>query len=262
MSDLVNALGNALPDLAILALSAITFALIGTVIAFLSNRLWFRHWPQHSAFEDKLADTAHTSLLGLSAFVLALLITNDVSSLAKTQENVGEEAVNIHRLSRELEALGPSARDAKEALVAYTRNVAQDEWKRLANPPNALSPAAQRNLDDLWTGVHAAQRAIDPSNASRADLARYAARIETLREARLAAATSNIPNIFWVILLLFVAAASFFAGREAPKRFGVQVNMIHMAAIGLAVGLVIILNNPFRGETSIDPAIIGDAPRP
>jgi hypothetical protein len=56
--------------------------------------------------------------------------------------------------------------------------------------------------------------------------------------------------------MAFVAATSFLAGREAPKRFGMQVNMIHMAAIGLAVGLVIVLDNPFRGETSIDPSII------
>ena len=35
--------------------------------------------------------------------------------------------------------------------------------------------------------------------------------------------------------------------------------MLHTAAIGLAVGLVIILDNPFRGETSIDPTIIGHA---
>jgi hypothetical protein len=35
-----------------------------------------------------------------------------------------------------------------------------------------------------------------------------------------------------------------------------------MAGIGLAVGLVIVLNNPFRGQTSINPAIIRDAARP
>ena len=86
--------------------------------------------------------------------------------------------------------------------------------------------------------------------------------IETLRTSRLAAATISIPKIFWVILLLLVAAASFLSGREAPKRFGLQVNLIHMAAIGLAVGLVIVLNNPFRGQTSVDPAVIRNAVKP
>ena len=95
---------------------------------------------------------------------------------------------------------------------------------------------------------------MDPRDPVRGDLAADLAQIETLRESRLAAATSNIPNVFWIILLLLVAAASFLSGREAPKRFGMQVNLIHMVAIGLAVGLVIVLNNPFRRQTSIDPA--------
>ena len=38
-----------------------------------------------------------------------------------------------------------------------------------------------------------------------------------------------------------------------------QVNLIHMAAIGLAVGLVVSLTNPFRGRTSVDPVIIRGA---
>jgi hypothetical protein len=41
-----------------------------------------------------------------------------------------------------------------------------------------------------------------------------------------------------------------------------QINFIQMAAIGLAVGLVIVLNNPFRGQTSISPEIIGRALSP
>ncbi|MBV9290716.1 MAG: hypothetical protein JO288_23355 [Hyphomicrobiales bacterium] len=64
MADLVNTLANSLSDAAILAVSAIAFALLGGGIALATNGLWFRRWKQRSAFEDKLADTAHTSLLG------------------------------------------------------------------------------------------------------------------------------------------------------------------------------------------------------
>ena len=262
MADLVNSLANSLPDVAILAVSAIAFALLGGGIAFATNRLWFRRWTQRSAFEDKLADTAHTSLLGLSAFVLALLITNGVSSLGKTDEIVRQEGVAIYRLGRELAALGPAAQDARQTLVAYAKNVADDEWPRLATLPNALSPLVQKNLDDLWGQIRALQRGMDPSSPARSDFGTDLRQIETLRTSRLAAATTSIPKIFWAILLLFVAAASFLSGREAPKRFGIQVNLIHMAAIGLAVGLVIVLNNPFRGETRVDPAIIRNALKP
>ena len=138
----------------------------------------------------------------------------------------------------------------------------QDEWPRLARLPNSLSPLAQQDLDDLWIGVRSVQRNLDVNDPARADLSTYLTRIETLRAGRLSAATNNIPNVFWLILLLFVVAASLLSGRETPKRFGMQVNMIHMAAIGLAVGLVIVLNNPFRGQTSINPEIIGHALSP
>ena len=259
MSRLVDLIGNTLPDLAILAVSALAFAAFGGAVAWLSNRLWFRRWPQHSAYDDKLADTAHASLLGLSAFVLALMITNGLTSLAKTQDNVRQEAGAIYRLGRELDALGPPADAAKAALVAYARDVGVDEWRRLARAPNRLSPIAQGDLDALWTDLRRLQRGLDPTDPARGDLTVYAARIESLRQSRLTNSVSNIPGIFWLILLAFVAVTSFLSGRETPKRFGLQVNMIHMAALGLAVGLVIVLDNPFRGETSIAPTIIGQA---
>ncbi len=259
MSDVVSSLANRLPDLAILAVSAIAFAIFGGGIALAINKLWFQCWPKHSAFEDKLADTAHTSLIGLAALVLALMITNGFASLSKTEE--GRETGRSRHLpsGRELDALGPNARDARQALAAYARSVADDEWPRLAALPNRLSPLAQKNLDDLWGLVRGLQRGMDPRDPVRGDLSADLTQIETLRESRLAAATSNIPNVFWIILLLLVAAASFLSGREAPKRFGMQVNLIHMAAIGLAVGRVISVNNPFRGQTSVDPAIIRGA---
>jgi hypothetical protein len=262
MPSFVDRIANSLSDLAILALSAIAFGLVGGLVALLSNRLWFRRWPQHSAYEDKLGDAAHTSMLGFSAFVLALLITNSLTSLSKAEDATRSEATAIYRLGRELDALGSVARVPKQALPDYARNVANDEWSHMATLPNSLSPLAQQNLDDLWIGVRSVQRSMAVTDPARNDIGAYVARIETLRAGRLSAAISNIPRVFWLILLLFACAASFLSGRETPKRFGMQINMIQMSAIGLAVGLVICLNNPFRGETSIDPEIIGNALAP
>jgi hypothetical protein len=47
----------------------------------------------------------------------------------------------------------------------------------------------------------------------------------------------------------------------AGRRTSTQVILIHTAAIGLGGGLVVVLNNPFRGQTKIDPAIMRDALR-
>jgi hypothetical protein len=89
-------IANSLSDLAILAISAFTFGLVGGLIALLANRLWFRRWPKHSPYDDKLGEAAHTSMLGFSAFVLALLITNGLTALSETDK--GDEVGGDHRL--------------------------------------------------------------------------------------------------------------------------------------------------------------------
>lgn len=257
---------NSFSDLAILAISALTCAVGGGLVALLASRLWFRRWRQHGRFDEKLAEAAHTSMLGFSAFVLALLITNGLTTLAEADKVVRLEATTVYSLGRDLGALGPAGRPAKQALESYARNVAQDEWPRLATMPISLSPLVQKDLDDLWRAIRSLQEdqaRTDPArNDFRNDLSRYASQIEASRSARLSAATVNIPDDFWIILLLFVVAASFLSGRENQKPYGMQINVMHMSAIGLAIGLVLVLENPFRGETSIGPEIIGRALTP
>jgi hypothetical protein len=165
----VDHIANSLSDLAILAISAFTFGLVGGLIALLANRLWFRRWPKHSPYDDKLGEAAHTSMLGFSAFVLALLITNGLTALSETDKATRLEATTVYRLGRELDALGPSARTAKQALVSYAQNVAQDEWPRLARLPVSLSPLAQKNLDDLWVGVRSIQQNLAKTAPARTD---------------------------------------------------------------------------------------------
>ena len=262
----MDALANSLSDWELLAVAAISFGVIGGLISVLANRLWFRRWPERAAYDNKLADAAHTSMLGFTAFVLALLISTGLSTLSQTDKAVRAEATSIYRLGRELDAMGPSADAAKQALVSYARNVANDEWRRLATLPTSLSPLAQKNLDDVWIGVRALQdkhAEIAPLRSDlRADLSKLVSQIETFRSARLSTAMLNIPDDFWILLVLFVVAASVLSGRETVQRFGIQINMMHISAIGLAVGMVIILDNPFRGETSIGPEIIANVWNP
>jgi hypothetical protein len=256
VSALTYNLANILPDIAILGISTVLFGFVGGLIAIVADKVWFRRWPDHSAHEDKLADTAHNGLLGFAAFVLALLVSNGFVALSKTEDVVRQEATEVYRLARELDALGTSGQAGRTALESYVRHVMDDEWPRLARTPASLSPLAEKDLADLWTGIRAAQRELEPTRSNlRDDLGKSLAQIETLRGGRLAAATSDIPNIFWLIIVLFVAAASFLSGRDAPRRFGLQISIIHMSAIGLVAGLVIALSNPFRGQTSVSATI-------
>ena len=114
------------------------------------------------------------------------MITNGLTSLSRTETGVRQESGSIYSLGRELDALGPPAGAAKAALESYARDVADDEWRRLAAAPSTLSPLAQADLDRLWRDLRSLQRGLDASDPARGDLTHYAERIETLRQTRLA----------------------------------------------------------------------------
>jgi hypothetical protein len=123
----VDHIANSLSDAEILATSALLFGLVGGLVAFLANRFWFCSWPMHGPYDDKFGEAAHTSMIGFSLFVLALLITNELATLSETDKSVRLEATTVCRLGKELDSLGPSALAAKQALASYAQNIAQDE---------------------------------------------------------------------------------------------------------------------------------------
>lgn len=260
MYTVIGALTERFHDLAILGISAAAFGLFGLAISWLAHHVWFRFWPVRGAEDRKLADTVQTSLLGFSAFVLALAVTSVLTNLSRVEEATLQEASTLGDLDRELQGLGEPAAAARRILADYVRDVSTDEWRLLAHGEPRLSPLAGRDLDRLWAEIRGLQRdeRLTPPQI-RDTLDKYQMSISTLRTQRLAEATKSIPSIFWVIILVFVAGASFMNGRDTLHRFGLQVLVLHMAAIGLVVALIVIIDNPFRGSTSVSPSIIAKA---
>ncbi|MGE0094096.1 MAG: DUF4239 domain-containing protein [Alphaproteobacteria bacterium] len=262
---MLNAAYNAtlnLPDILILGAAALVFGGIGGLISLLSYKFWFQRWSKHSTFEDRLAETAHDSFIAIIAFVLALSIANEFDNYSKAREMVRQEALEISRIQRELVAIGPSAEDARRALKAYAESVVSDEWPSLARRPSNLSQVTQSHLNELWRSIRAVQRALgEPSENVRFDLSEYMMNLEEDRESRLGAAKNLIPTVFWTTMILFAIGESFLSGRRSVRRFGIQINVMHMSAIGLLMALILIFDNPFRGQTSVNPQIILDALR-
>ena len=260
MRQLLSFLTEGFHDFAILAIVAALFAAFGLAVSWLAHHVWFRFWPVRGEEDHKLADTVQTSLLGFSAFVLALATTSVLSNLSHVEESALQEAANVRSLDRELALQGAPAAAARQAIADYARHVATDEWPRLARADPSLSPLAGQDLDRLWEEIRKLQRLEGTMTTRiREVLDKYQGAIADARVQRLAEATKSIPSIFWVIIVVFVGAAAFMNGRNTLHRYGLQVMVLHMAAIGMVVALILIVDNPFRGSTSVDPSIIGKA---
>lgn len=174
-----------------------------------------------------------------------------------------QDALDITRLDRELGTLGNVAAPARRTLADYTRHVSTDEWRTLSRAEPKLSSLAQHDMNALWAEI----RTIQKNEAAMPALIRdalnsYLMRLEQFRAGRLAAATNSIPSIFWLVIILFVVAACFMNGRNTLHRFGVHLIVVHMSAIGILVALVVAVDNPYRGTTSVSSSIIANALRP
>jgi hypothetical protein len=260
MIDLLYNWSLALPDWLVVIACALIFGFAGIWISQLSHVLWFRRLGEFSEHEKKVGDGVQTGILALVAFFMALITTSELSSFASARSQVRIEALQITRIDRDLERLGPPGEKARSLLRQYVANVVDDEWTRLAMRPQSLSPAAEQRIGDLWTEIRAIQSQLQPAQSSLSDdLSTYMNKIDEARKSRLSAAINSIPDVVWIMITLLFLAACVLNGRNRLSRHARQVAFIHMSAFGLMLALNIIIDNPFGGDTSIDPAKISNA---
>jgi uncharacterized protein DUF4239 len=246
-------------DGVILAGGVVFTAGLALVIALISRRLLFS--PHDEAFEShsKLADMVHGSLLAFSVFVLALVLTEVRSNLGKADDAELREASVVARLVRDLQTLGTEdAATASERVKDYVRSAVTAEWRMLAQHNPLLSDETDRALASLVAQVNTV--AADHPEAATA-LRAYLDKLEDLRQSRLESATKSVPPVFWWVMAVFIVGAMIMNGRHKLDAFGMTLVAFHMGAIGLVVALILVMDAPFRGETSVSPTSLVRAAR-
>jgi hypothetical protein len=246
-------------DAVILLVGVVSTAVLALVLALISRRLFFS--PHDEAFEShsKLADVVHGSLLAFSVFVLALVLTEVRSNLGKADDAELREASVIARLVRDLQTLGTEdASAASERVKDYVRSAVSTEWEMLARHNPSLAEETDRALASLVAQVNKVA-ADNPAAAST--LRGYLDKLEDLRQSRLEFATKSVPPVFWWVMAVFIVGAMIMNGRHKLDAFGMALIAFHMGAIGLVIALILVMDSPFRGETSVSPASLVRAAR-
>ncbi|MCP8940764.1 DUF4239 domain-containing protein [Alsobacter sp. SYSU M60028] len=246
-----------LPDDLILLIGAALAAAIGLVVAGLSRRFIFV--PHGDKLEEhvKLSEIVHGSLLAFAVFVLALVLSDVRVNMGKASDAVLREASTLARLDRELELIGGRAADAERGrLRAYATQVVDHDWPALSQAEPALSAEASRTITALIVGVRAIA-------AERADIAAalhaLLGQLDEQRQSRLESATRSVPKSFWWLIGLFLIGAMVLNGRHRLNVASASLIGLHMAAIGLVMAFILVMDEPFRGESSVSPHPIARA---
>ncbi|GGH12324.1 hypothetical protein GCM10007036_10060 [Alsobacter metallidurans] len=242
-------------DPVLLLSGVVGMAGLAVLVALAVRRILRRVDPAVLEGQSKLAEAVHGGLLAFAIFVLALVLTDVRANFGRADDAALREASVLARLDRDLaraadSPAAPQAAEARAALKRYGRAVAEFEWKALAEPAPRLSEEAGQRLAELVAAV----RRLPPGEA--AGLAGLLDKAEELRQGRLESATKSVPALFWEVIALFLFGAMVMNGRHTLDRFGLGLICLHMGAIGMVVALILAMDSPFRGETSVSPAAI------
>lgn len=221
-----------------------------------------------SSFVLKLVNTAEhegyaleTEKYGLTLaiFILALTVADVRGSIGKAGDAAIAEAQQIMNLDSSFALLPRQIGEPlRQTTQEYVEKTITHEWPLLGKSTPKLSPEVTAVKDRLWTQV--ARAAADPAHANVLSLAQRALQeLDLKRVNRYELATSSIPNIYWVAMLGSLGIAVVLTGRSGFNIKKGGLVFIRYFIFGLIVALVVAMDQPYRGETHVNPVALQEA---
>lgn len=239
-----------LPDDLIIAM---TVLLVGgsTALAILLARTVFgiRLRPD----QGKEVMDAYRSVASLTALVLAFSLVQAMLNLRRVEADVRGEATGLISASRALPQTGDArAEELRGLLATYGDRVLAEEWPMLTR--RGRNPNLDALLVRMLRVARAAAASGTPQAAAYLTFAREVDRLSDLREARITAASLRLPRAFWrataVLLCLGILLVSLVPWTIPHLASALVLSCV----LGVLVGLVGIVDVPFRGESGVTPA--------
>jgi hypothetical protein len=242
-----------LPDWALLAFWAALLAGLMVVLPFLTHRLpWLRPNPENSDFVLRLQATLFT----ITSFVVAFTLVEAEVNFRKVDGLISAEASHINRLDRLLVRYGDGAGEAvRPQLLVYARSVVADEWPNLLGSGSG-SDKTQQAFMLFSRSILAIEPSLGRQTNIHAEILRSFDAIAEARDARLNAVTVSLSATFWQAILFAVLILLFVSSTVERTRFRAIIMGCQMAVLGAFIGFVFIMDQPFKGQSAVDPQAI------
>jgi len=233
--------------------------LVGTsLVAILLMLVVRRFWAPKGFFRDPVPPGGVFGVLGVAfAVLLAFVLFLAFEGYVRAQDGASREAVAVTQLLRLTKLFPePQHEELRGELVCYARAVVSDEWPRMASGEE--SPLVDRRLGAIESTIDGT-----PVDSARTEvvLSSWLDEMSERREgrrARLAEASSAIPDPVWLMLVLGAALTVLYLVVFADRR---ERAWVQGAMSGTITALVVssllvihFLDHPFaRDGTYIPP---------
>ncbi len=190
------------------------------------------------------------------AVLLAFVAVAVWQNFAQTDNQVQTEANLVGDLYRDTPAFPePAASRLRHYLFVYAEIVVEDEWPSLAAGRIDETEGWQL-LDKFHTELLQVQAKDESVVVMRADAVKTLNALYDARRGRFHAASLEMPAIVWWNLIAGAAILMVFTYLFGVPQLWMHVAMVSLlgALIGLVMALVVLLNNPFRGQNHVSIA--------
>ena len=190
------------------------------------------------------------------AVLLAFIAVAVWQDFDKAGALVETEANLVGNLYRDTVGIpDPLATELRHTLFVYAETVVQDEWPALADG-RVVDEAGWQLLDRFHLSL-VKFRPSDPGvQAIETEMIHNLNALYDARRGRFRAAEERLPPILWWNLIAGAGLTILFSYLFGVPNFPMHVVMVAMlgASIALVLSLIILLDNPFRGQNHVSAA--------
>ena len=228
------------------ALSLIGLSLVSRVVRLISRRY------ASFDYDSGVIDTATQNTMSGAFVILSFSFVLVMGNVDKFDTEVTLEASQIHVMDQMLSLLhSPAANQESRRLLNYTESLVNDEWPILGQARG--NRVSVQKLEEFLSGLKELKQGEGPEEGLFVEIVKQSGEIVQSRDIRILNASTNLPDLFWIVntvsLLVVIVVGSLRLAQPSPPRVIVIVCQIIM--INLLFSAVLIIDNPFKGQTRI-----------
>jgi hypothetical protein len=235
------------PPLLLLLFMLLMFGATGGLIHWLQARSRFRP----AILKATLAGPTFGAVSVLFALFAGFLLANVVAQKNRALQAVEVESGALMMLSIDSEAAGAAGAAVRETVQAYAQSLVEVEWPQMLH--DGSSDATAQALFALVRKVRDLAKS-DVPPPLYGQMLTLTQKIAEARTERIAIVTSHVHQLGWTALFVLGFITQFAIGMVNLDRIAgnaCAIATFSLAAL-IALWLIAIQDNPFRGRTGVD----------
>ena len=246
---------NSLPEWYIYYLFPIGSLVILAMLVIIFRRINITSHPDH--YDTDVLDTATQNSLSAAYVILGFTLVLVMGTSDSIDNNLVIEASRIESLDRLLYIEGSEqSKKMQQDLRIYTKSIVEDEW------PLLLKGSGSHKTDQHLLKLLDDVRGIKPTDLKGVTLfnsiTTRADEIALSRETRILASKNSLPPLFWNISFALLFGVLIIAAMRLSKTTPLRAVAlsVQIAMLSLIYTNVMILDQPYKGDTRATPEVI------